>query len=247
MNLSAMKMISFEMSGHCNLAKKHPRCPVSLRKYVSKNRLTNEDILRVMDEAKALGFAGHFNFNYYNEPLMDLKRILSIISERKEKYVLWTNGFLPDSRIEQNTFLSLFNQVVITCYDKKKLAFFQELKNKYGNIEIIDELMDNRLMVYESQLENPFGCRRPLLELPIDSHGDIHLCCVDWMCTCSIGNVTSNSLSDIINGMAYQKVIKAVCRPFLNSGNCPDICKKCVSCCPFNRVDHIRGVFQGSC
>ncbi len=85
MNLSAMKMISFEMSGHCNLAKKHPRCPVSLRKYVSKNRLTNEDILRVMDEAKALGFAGHFNFNYYNEPLMDLKRILSIISERKEK------------------------------------------------------------------------------------------------------------------------------------------------------------------
>ena len=161
MNLSAMKMISFEMSGHCNLAKKHPRCPVSLRKYVSKNRLTNEDILRVMDEAKALGFAGHFNFNYYNEPLMDLKRILSIISERKEKYVLWTNGFLPDSRIEQNTFLSLFNQVVITCYDKNKLAFFQELKNKYGNIEIIDELMDNRLMVYESQLENPFGCRRP--------------------------------------------------------------------------------------
>ena len=143
MNLSAMKMISFEMSGHCNLAKKHPRCPVSPRKYVSKNRLTNEDI------------------NYYNEPLMDLKRILSIISERKEKYVLWTNGFLPDSRIEQNTFLSLFNQVVITCYDKKKLAFFQELKNKYGNIEIIDELMDNRLMVYESQLENPFGCRRP--------------------------------------------------------------------------------------
>ncbi len=86
-----------------------------------------------------------------------------------------------------------------------------------------------------------------LLELPIDSHGDIHLCCVDWMCTCSIGNVTSNSLSDIINGMAYQKAIKAVCRPFLNSGNCPDICKKCVSCCPFNRVDHIRGVFQGSC
>ena len=92
---------------------------------------------------------------------MDLKRILSIISERKEKYVLWTNGYLLDSRIEQNTFLSLFNQVVITCYDKNKLAFFQELKNKYGNIEIIDELMDNRLMVYESQLENPFGCRRP--------------------------------------------------------------------------------------
>lgn len=44
---------------------------------------------------------------------------------------------------------------------QKKLAFFQKLKNKYGNIEIIDELMDNRLMVYESQLENPFGCRRP--------------------------------------------------------------------------------------
>lgn len=128
MNLSAMKMISFEMSGHCNLAKKHPRCPDSLRKYVSKNRLTNEDILRVMDEAKALGFAGHFNFNYYNEPLMDLKRILSIISERKEKYVLWTNGFLPDSRIEQNTFLSLFNQVVITCYDKKSLLFSRNLK-----------------------------------------------------------------------------------------------------------------------
>ena len=108
MNLSAMKKISFEMSGHCNLAKNQPRCPVSLRKYVSKNRLTNEDILRVMDEAKALGFAGHFNFNYYNEPLMDLKRILSIISERKEKYVLWTNGYLLDSRIEQNTFLSFF-------------------------------------------------------------------------------------------------------------------------------------------
>lgn len=95
MNLSAMKMISFEMSGHCNLAKKHPRCPVSLRKYVSKNRLTNEDILRVMDEAKALGFAGHFNFNYYNEPLMDLKRILSIISERKENMYCGRTGFCP--------------------------------------------------------------------------------------------------------------------------------------------------------
>ena len=59
---------------------------------------------------------------------MDLKRILSIISERKEKYVLWTNGYLLDSRIEQNTFLSLFNQVVITCYDKKSLLFSRNLK-----------------------------------------------------------------------------------------------------------------------
>ena len=46
--------------------------------------------------------------------------------------------------IEKNEILTLFKQVVITCYNKEELSFYEVLKEYYKNICIVTWELDNR-------------------------------------------------------------------------------------------------------
>ncbi|RGG63193.1 hypothetical protein DWW96_11410 [Eubacterium sp. AF17-7] len=226
--LAMIKEIAFEIGDDCNLKSQHKKCPINVRCYnKSYGKLTVDRIIKLMDEANKMGFEGYFAFHYYNEPLLYKDKLEEIINARPQnKYLLWTNGTLLNFNIENNKILNKFNQIVITCYDTKRLEFYKKIKNYYKNVQIALWSLDDRINIYELPEENRTPCERVLVEIPIDYYGNVHLCCEDWNNEYVIGNIIKDSLRDIVKSKAYK-----LSRNMIENGQlkeeCPDICKKC--------------------
>ncbi|WP_410985061.1 SPASM domain-containing protein [Bacillus cereus] len=185
--------------------------------------------MQAINDAEYFGFNGYVAFHYYNEPQIYRDRINKVIDKKRDaKYLLWTNGTLLSSNIENNQILNRFEKVVITCYDDKKLPLFNSLKEYYGNIQIVQWELDDRLNVYSSAHSNIIGCKRVQFKLPIDYYGNVHLCCRDWNNTFKMGNIKDIGLRRILEGEVYNTAIKPVSgKKLLNLNNCPEICKSC--------------------
>lgn len=227
--LEKTSLISFEITNSCNLQSFHEKCPINCRKYqISEQTLDKQNIVCTIKAAKKMGFSGMVAFHYYNEPLLKKKLILSIIDEIPEcKYLLWTNGLLLSRKVEDNAFLRKFTLVCLTCYDKDNMVFFQELSNYYKNIEIFDWKLDDRLEIYSKTQPNRLSCKRPLFEIPIDYYGNIHLCCMDWDNSYTIGNILKKDFTDIVNSEEYQNLISMCRKRLIDQKTCPPICKTC--------------------
>lgn len=227
-----LQIISIEIGPHCNLAKLHNKCPINLRNYKKNSRpITNDDIIKTIKDAYDNGFNGEIAFHYYNEPLLYISQIKEIIGLAPyAKYLLWTNGTL----VKQNKdFLSLFNSIVVSCYTNKIYKDMLKLKKYNPNIKRLilfssENELDDRKEIYESSTVNYCGCKRPFeIEIPIDYFGNIHLCCRDWNNTVEIGNIISNTLSEILGSRRYKSLKNSIHRPLLDANNCPSICKSC--------------------
>jgi len=227
--LEYLEILSFEIGNGCNLAEKHDRSPINQRKYVNnKNKLSSRKILECIKEAQLIGFNGYVAFHYYNEPLLYKEKIEKIIVKtRNQKFVLFTNGTLLNEKVENNSILNLFDIKVITCYDKKSMDFLNKIKSYYSNVIINSADLDDRLNIYKSDYNNILGCKRPLLELPIDYYGNIHLCCYDWDNQHYIGNINEKSLREIIESPHYETVLNVTKQRLLNLEKVPEICKRC--------------------
>lgn len=134
---------------------------------------------------------------------------------------------LLDRTVENNGFLNKFDLVNISCYDKDNLTYFEAIKQLHGRVHIFCEELDDRLDTYTREYHNEIGCKRPLLELPIDYYGNILLCCNDWKNSYKIGNVLNSSFTDIIQSNEYQKIMEFTQNRLLDTFNCPGVCKNC--------------------
>jgi MoaA/NifB/PqqE/SkfB family radical SAM enzyme len=227
--LNKLQVLSFEIGSECNLTKQHQKCPINTRVYNTEyGKLTTEIIVITIKEAEKLGFQGHVAFHFYNEPLLYIDKIKEVITAKPDsKYLLWTNGLLLKTKIEENDILNYFDKVFITCYYKDKMEHFLQLKQHYGNIEIASWELDNRMEIYSNDYTNIVGCKRAQFELPIDHYGNLHLCARDWKNTHKLGNIINDSLTDIIYNQPYQTALKSITRRTLDRDNCPDVCKSC--------------------
>ena len=229
--LDKTKIIALEIGNECNLSNIHKKCPINQR-IIDKTygELSVDRILEVMDEAIELGFQGDFAFHYYNEPLIYKHKILLIIKERPDnKYLLWTNGLLLDKEVENNEFLTMFEHIVITCYDFSNMDYFSKLQDCYKNIQIATWQLDDRLNIYNNAEKKFEGCRRVFFEMPIDYYGNVHLCCEDWNNQFKIGNVNKNSLKEIVYSEVYQNLLSISEKGGSTNLNeeVPSICRKC--------------------
>lgn len=227
--LEETSLLSFEITNRCNLEHVHDKCPINCRQYQHIGKTLDKDIIvQTIRAAQEMGFTGMVAFHYYNEPLLKKDLILSIIEEVNDcKYLLWTNGLLLSRNIEENDFLKKFTHVCITCYDEKDVPFFQALSDYYKNIELFDWELDDRLDIYNKNKPNRLSCKRPLFEMPIDYYGNIHLCCMDWNNSYSIGNIIDHELSEILHGERYKNLISMCKRRLIDDNVCPPICKTC--------------------
>lgn len=228
-DLSLTSMISFEISTKCNMKEMHKECPSNYRKVKKLGKTLDAlSINRNIAEAKELNFQGCFAFHVFNEPMLDLDLICSIIDRNPdEKYLLWTNGTLLKDRIEDNEYLRKFKHVCITCYDENRMQFYEKMKGFYRNIQIFPGIMDDRMEAYTRNHKNRFACKKPLFEIPIDHYGNILLCTFDYNNSYCIGNIFEKTLADIVYGDAYQKVLKHAHLRIMEQEDWPDICKKC--------------------
>ena len=228
-DLSGLSLLSFEICCTCNLQNVHKECPINKRKYQDTRFCLDTDIIvDSIKRARGLGFRGMVAFHYYNEPLVRLNTIKEIMDRVPEQdFLIWTNALLLDRDVKKNESLRRFKCVCITCYNTDDMPFFEALKAEYKNIEIFDWELDDRLEIYNKTKKNEFACKRPLFEIPIDYHGNIHLCCMDWNNQHRIGNIFDEPLDQIVCSPDYQALMELCTKRTLDHGTCPEICKTC--------------------
>ena len=227
-DLSGLSLLSFEICPTCNMQKEHVECPINKRFYADTRYSLDVDIVaESIKRARKLGFKGMVAFHYYNEPLIQLNKILKIMDIVPEQdFLIWTNALLLDRDISKNKFLKRFKCVCITSYNPNDIPFFEALADEYDNIAIFDWELDDRLEIYRSTKNNILACKRPLFEIPVDYHGNIHLCCMDWNNQFKIGNIFDTPLDDIVCSNEYQKLMQQSRKRLLEDSS-PEICKKC--------------------
>lgn len=228
-SLKNLTYLSLEIGRQCNLSKEHPECPSQFSVRLSKGSPTTVfDIVEVIDSAVDMGFNGFVGFHYYNEPLLHLPRILSVMQYSPyKKYVLWTNGELINrGDRSERAYLEKFQRVVITNY--KNDPWYESLREEFPSVEfqISPPAMDSRLDIYSSPEGFMSPCRRANFELPIDHFGNVHLCCQDWLGEVSLGNVKESSLKDIVESYNYGEVLDDV---MFGEAGAPNVCHKCTN------------------
>ena len=209
-DLSEHKCISFEVTDDCNMKNVHHKCPIHHQQYdTSYGKLNEEKICLSIEEANRLNFKGYIEFHHYNEPLLNKEMILNIMQRnKKNRFILITNGLLLSRNISENEFLKQFSLVTISCYYPNLHPFFEQLKKTYGNIIISTSPLDDRLAFYDYPERTDIAiCPRVFFELPIDHYGNVRLCCFDWQNKYKIGNINKSSLREVVESDLYQNIL----------------------------------------
>lgn len=208
--IDKIQILSFEIGGSCDFSVEHPWCPSNNpTRYRDAKTLpaTDDHFLNFLDSALARNFSGLVAFHYYNEPAQQAERCEKLIEEidkRKIKTLLWTNGYKVSPEL-----LPSFDYVFRTGYEKN------------GKGKLVPFQPDDRLQIYDtapSAVE--CACYRPMiLEMIVNYHGDMRLCCADWAGSAHIGNIQIDPHDDLF--ARWETLTSAVARGDL------DVCKRC--------------------
>ena len=99
------------------------------------------------------------------------------------------------------------------------------MKYPHREFYIEKQELDNRKKIYDSpeiNLAQPCEDMKELLI--INSLGELQLCCWDYLCTYSFGNINNHSLMEILLNSSYMDMRKElVC----GNRNKFDLCKRC--------------------
>ncbi len=229
--LSLLQIIDFEIGEKCNLGHVHDACPNLHPERFSlletKKQLDDETIINSAVTAyEKLGFTGLIGFHYYNEPLLQAKRLFSIAAQiagqtPKARFLLWTNGMLIPENVDQYT---IFDQIVISGYNEQSARGRDRLEA--GGIKCNyaeDAQLDNRLQTLEPA-DKSASCKRPFLEMIFDAYGNTHLCCYDWRGQGTTGNLHNESI-EVLAAKWFQALPKIA-----GDKMAPDAPTVCLNC-----------------
>lgn len=195
--LSVTQMIEFELGSKCNLGACHKLCPnMHPERYGTldtSRELDDDTIVNTAVRAyRDLGFTGLVGWIYYNEPLLQMDRMFSLMDQisakTRARYILWTNGTLIPEDCER---FKVFSQVVVSGYNSQSKRGVDRL-NAAGipaSINYIEDAQFDGRMENVEPTDRAAPCLRPFTEFIIDNHGNVHLCCYDWQGKASPGNI----------------------------------------------------------
>lgn len=223
-DLSRLQLLSFEVGSTCDLANKHPFCPVN-----RADRYRRCDDLRPAEDwhfvafartCQQVGFRGHVAFHYYNEPLLAGGRVLrlaQVLSQTGLRSALWTNG----THLTPDADLTVFDRVFITEHDPGRAGIYEAVKARHPRVTMQRATYDDRIKIYD-QAPGAMGkaCWRPRhIELVVDFFGEVHLCCGDWRAERAIGNVQRDAPGVVL--LRWEQA-----RGEAEAGT-PEVCRKC--------------------
>lgn len=229
--LRMLQLLQFELGEKCNLATVHDACPnLDLERFAALDttrELDDETIINSAVQAyKELGFSGLVGWAYYNEPLLQIDRMFYLMERIKQeapqaRFILWTNGTLIPEDCER---FKAFEQIVVSAYRQTSRQGAERLAAKSISASIINEPeLDDRLT--RSYPSDPTAaCLRPFVELVIDAYGNSHICCYDWRGEGTLGNVFSESFSDLAE--RWKAMLPSVAGSKM-TGDAPDVCRRC--------------------
>jgi hypothetical protein len=214
--------LTFEINPTCNLAQLHPKCPINdPDRYgfgETEHALTDDLIVTFWLWCRGQGFDGIILWHLYNEPTLALTRIRTLQKrmqaiEPSQRFHLWTNA--PKS-------LSLkgFDHVQLTDYR-----------------EVRPDALDNRRASVTGEGKpyakvTPSGsCGRGAgWELIIDHHGNWILCCNDWRCEESVGNIFNEDWPVLL--ARYEQKARIVWNDEASYQALPRLCRACIDVNP---------------
>lgn len=208
MSISDLRYLSFEVAPKCNLAHSHSFCPVNDQfrypKHEPKDRCPDNIIVAFAKAVHARGFTGLVGFHYYCDPLVDVPRMLLLMSAVKvvapyAKFVLWTNGTLLKQH--HRNWLEAFEKVIITRHSPKLDVTIQDVIHGLPNVQVCDAYYDDRTKLYSQSTRTMSPCIRPAcIELPVNYYGSVRLCCADYRGNVSLGNIAIEDHGKILDG-----------------------------------------------
>lgn len=229
--------IAIETSNYCNRSCSF--CPVSVtRKPV--NRLSEQTVLKIFDELHDLGYVGQICFNWYNEPLADV-RLADFISIARNScprshIYFSTNGDLLNERMLTRLIKAGISLVRVSQYDGKIADNIHPLVDSpyvHVHVKQSGDLWNTRGGLITSLVtrDTPLieRCTRPDEQLIIDSYGNVPLCCNDYHASHKMGNINISTLAEIWNNRRFdhaRSLVRIGDRtgiPVCNKCNEPDV------------------------
>ena len=217
--------VSIELSNCCNYANIHKKCPVS--RYEQKKVMETEIVHKVLDELAQYNFSGEIDFHRYNEPMID-KRLFDFIE--------YTNNVLPNARISILTNGFFLNQEVMEKLEKYNIWLITVSSYTFKEHERLIKLkttipykvyyshLDDREDIYSrKEINSTVPCFATLRDVTVNCFGDVSICCLDWQNLFTFGNISSNTLKEILNSEQFLKVHNDL----FNGKRNLDICKRC--------------------
>jgi len=176
--MNIIRYMSFELNKTCNFAELHRgQCPISHpERYLyssSHTPLRDEEVIEFWKWARSIGFRGIVMWHMYNEPMFVIRRIRRLMDEMKA-----VDPFQP------------FQMTTSTRPDVQgfEIVHYSDYTN--------GAQLDQRILTAEGA-GKPYAlmpkvgmCARGRgWEIPIDYYGNWCLCCNDWRCEESVGNI----------------------------------------------------------
>jgi hypothetical protein len=171
-------------------------------------------------------FRGVVNWNGYNEPTLVLPRILLVMEEIKKK-----DQYQPFQIVTNKNNLQLPQFDIV-----KRSRYGDSNESRYGDIG--RSKLDNRLASIRGE-GKPYGEMRTFgrcirgsgYGVEIDYYGNWNLCCNDWRCEESIGNIWSGDWDDLF-AIWKEKCLRPQWDSRETYEQMPRLCRSCLDVNP---------------
>lgn len=200
-----------------------------LRKRNTKIKMPTNYILKVLDEAKELGFKGFVSFHHLSEPFFD-ERLVSIAWEARKRGMrpfINTNGDILriDKRLCKQA-CEVFEYINIGLYDRSTAEQIQTQKSFWINrlngtklgFSMAAQVPEKRILNDYKKIKNVTGrdfwsqthrsCCDVINRFVIHYSGNVALCCEDVYEDFNLGNVFDTHIKDIWFSKKHLKIVK---------------------------------------
>lgn len=191
----------------------------SVAPWFTKNQLSLQDIERILQESKAIGFSGEVCLSHYNEPLQD-ERIIDIAKLVRSlgfsRLFFCTNGdYLTDEIAESLD--GLLNDIGVALYMEDPIRSKREkwirglFKKTRLNLSHGEHMVTHYSPLIEtgnlikSNRGNP--CHHPTVRMIVNHRGQMLLCCDDLTGNFDLGTIHEKSVEELWFSEKHQNYV----------------------------------------
>lgn len=177
--MNVLRYLTFELNKDCPFSAIHPKCPSGhpeRYKFEKTNRILTDDVVVEFWRwcRYVQGFRGIILWHMYSEPALIIDRIHALMNRIKR-----------EDPLQPFELFTSFTNLDLSKFDLYKVTDYSDGRE-----------LDNRVLAKDgegvpySAVQKTGWCSRGYgWELPIDFHGNWLLCCNDWRCEESVGNI----------------------------------------------------------
>lgn len=165
-------------------------------------------------------------------------------SEKVVRNVLTARRLIDEKKARH---FDLRVSMVVTSWNETEIETARRFWRKHG-VRLVTSALENRggniadtgALNVHGMKSRSHGCIRPSREMCVLWNGDVVLCCVDWHRTEVVGNLATQSVTEVWNGPRLQEIRRA-----LDTNDVAAMPTICANCTESAAPDHHRRGLRG--